>query len=153
MLFQTAFHRVFQPLAQMAHVRFHSRKRVHTRLSEKDRAQRLTRRNTGPSLLRSQLGFVLPAKFLLFHHAFIYIHFPVPCESSLSATAPSQTIFHCVFQLLAQMAHVCFCRRKWVRTLGFRRKIAHKGLHGGTCVPLSSCMLNRSRLAGRLLFA
>ena len=30
MLFQTAFHRVFQPLAQMAHVRFHSRKRVHT---------------------------------------------------------------------------------------------------------------------------
>ena len=38
-------------------------------------------------------------------------------------------------------------------TLGFRRKIAHKGLHGGTCVPLFSCMLNRSRLAGRLLFA
>ena len=28
----------------------------------------------GPSLLRSQLGFVLPAKFLLFRHAFIYIH-------------------------------------------------------------------------------
>ena len=38
-------------------------------------------------------------------------------------------------------------------TLGFRRKIAHNGPHGGTCVPLSSCMLNRSRLAGRLLFA
>ena len=38
-------------------------------------------------------------------------------------------------------------------TLGFPRKITHKGLHGGTCVPLSSCMLNRSRLAGRLLFA
>ena len=34
----------------------------------------------GPSLLRSQLGFVLPAKFLLFRHAFIYIHFPVLCE-------------------------------------------------------------------------
>ena len=47
MLFQTAFHRVFQPLAQMAHVRFHERKRVHTRLSEKDRTQRLTRRNRG----------------------------------------------------------------------------------------------------------
>ena len=30
-----------------AHVRFHRRKRVHTRLSEKDRTQRLTRRNTG----------------------------------------------------------------------------------------------------------
>ena len=48
-LFQTAFHRVFQLLAQMAHVRFRSRKRVHTRLSEKDRTQRLTRRNTGIS--------------------------------------------------------------------------------------------------------
>ena len=34
----------------------------------------------GPSLLRSQLGFVLPAKFLLVRHAFIYIHFPVLCE-------------------------------------------------------------------------
>ena len=38
-------------------------------------------------------------------------------------------------------------------TLGFRRKIAHNGTHGGTCVPLLSCILNRSRLAGRLLFA
>ena len=28
----------------------------------------------GPSLPRSQLGFVLPAKFLLFRHAFIYIY-------------------------------------------------------------------------------
>ena len=31
----------------MAHVRFHERKRVHTRLSEKDRTQGLTRRNRG----------------------------------------------------------------------------------------------------------
>ena len=31
----------------MAHVRFHERKWVHTRLSEKDRTQRLTRRNRG----------------------------------------------------------------------------------------------------------
>ena len=37
------------PPAQTAHVRFRSRKRVHTRLSEKDRTQRLTRRNTGVS--------------------------------------------------------------------------------------------------------
>ena len=37
--------------------------------------------------------------------------------------------------------------------LTFANRIAHKGSHGGTCVPLSSCMLNRSRLAGRLLFA
>ena len=48
-LFQTAFHRVFQLLVQMAHVRFHGRKRAHTRLSVKDRTQGLTRRNTGIS--------------------------------------------------------------------------------------------------------
>ena len=35
------------PPAQTAHVRFHERKWVHTRLSEKNRTQRLTRRNTG----------------------------------------------------------------------------------------------------------
>ena len=46
-LFQTASHPVFQLLAQMAHVCLHSRKRVHTRLSEKDRTQALTRRNRG----------------------------------------------------------------------------------------------------------
>ena len=46
-LFQTAFHRIFQLLPQTAHVRFHRRKRVHTRLSEKDRTQGLTRRNRG----------------------------------------------------------------------------------------------------------
>ena len=46
-LFQTASHPVFQLLAQMAHVCLHPRKRVHTRLSEKNRTQRLTRRNRG----------------------------------------------------------------------------------------------------------
>ena len=45
----TVSHPVFQLRSQTAHVRFHRRKRVHTRLSEKDRTQRLTRRNTGPS--------------------------------------------------------------------------------------------------------
>ena len=35
------------PPAQTAHVRFHERKWVHTRLSEKDCTQRLTRRNRG----------------------------------------------------------------------------------------------------------
>ena len=46
-LFQTTFHPGFQLLVQMAHVRFRGRKWVHTRLSEKDRTQRLTRRNRG----------------------------------------------------------------------------------------------------------
>ena len=37
----------FQLLSQMAHVCFHRRKWVHTRLSEKDRTQGHTRRNRG----------------------------------------------------------------------------------------------------------
>ena len=70
----------------------------------------------GPSLPWPQCGFVLPAKSLLFRHAFVYIYFPVLCEPSLSATALSQTIFHRVFQLLVQTAHVRFHERKWVHT-------------------------------------
>ena len=35
-LFQTTFHPDFQLLSQMAHVRFHGRKRVHTRLCSKE---------------------------------------------------------------------------------------------------------------------
>ena len=38
------------------------RKRVHTRLSEKNRTQGHTRRNRGSSSLQTQHGFVLPAK-------------------------------------------------------------------------------------------
>ena len=43
----TAFHRIFQLLAQTAHVCFRGRKWVHTRLSEKNRTQGFTRRNRG----------------------------------------------------------------------------------------------------------
>ena len=39
----------------------------------------------GLSLLRTQRGFALPVKSILFRHAFIYIHFPVLCEPSPSA--------------------------------------------------------------------
>ena len=66
------------------------------------------------------------AKFLLVLHAFIYIHFPVHCEpstpaeeknlSKLPSQTLSQTIFHRVFQLLPQTAHVCFHSRKRVHT-------------------------------------
>ena len=47
--------------------------------------QRLTGRNTGPSLPRPQRGFALPVNSFLFRHAFIYIHFPILCEPSPSA--------------------------------------------------------------------
>ena len=83
-------------------------------------AQRIAHKGThaeaGAFSPLATVGFVLPAKSLLFHHAFVYIHFPVLCEPSLSATALSQTIFHPDFQLLAQTAYVCFHRRKWVHT-------------------------------------
>ena len=46
-LSQTIFHRVFQLLAQMAHVRSHRRKWVHPRFCSEDRTQGHTRRNRG----------------------------------------------------------------------------------------------------------
>ena len=46
-LFPAASYPDFQLLTQTAHVCFRRRKRVHTRLSEKDRTQRLTRRSRG----------------------------------------------------------------------------------------------------------
>ena len=48
-LSKTTSHPDFQLLAQMAHVRFHGRKWVHTRPCSKDRTQRHTRRNRGVS--------------------------------------------------------------------------------------------------------
>ena len=125
----------------MAHIRFRSRKRVHTRLSEKDCTQRLTRRNRGPSLPRPQHGLELPAKFLLFRHAFIYIHFPVHCEPSLSAERkirrncrhkfyPS-AVPHCVFNFSHKRPTFAFTGESEY-TLGFRRRIAHSGLHAET---------------------
>ena len=47
----------------------------------------------------------------------------------LPAQVLSQIVFHPVFQPLAQMAHVCLHSESGY-TLGFRRKIAHKGTHG-----------------------
>ena len=46
-LFQTASYSDFQLLLQTPHVCFRRRKRVHTRLRQQDRTQRLTRRNRG----------------------------------------------------------------------------------------------------------
>ena len=137
MLFQTASHPVFQLLAQTAHVCFRGRKRVHTRLSEKNHTQRLTRRNRGPSRPRPQRGLVPPAKFLLFHHAFIYIHFPVLCEPPLSAERKIRRNCRHKFypQPLFNFAHkrptFAFTPESGY-TLAFRKKIAHKGTHGET---------------------
>ena len=95
----------------------------------------------GPSLLRSQCGFVLPAKSLLFHRAFIYIHFPVLCGPSLSAEEKKSAKMPP--QLCPQPFLIAFFNfaHKWPTfaftgeseyTLGSLRKIAHNGLHGET---------------------
>ena len=75
-----------------------------------------------PSLPRPQHGLVLPAKFLLVRHAFIYIHFPVLCDphyiksGRVTVTTLPQTVSHPAFQLLLQTAHVCLHSRKRVHT-------------------------------------
>ena len=83
------------------------RRYTHSALGERSHTAAYTPKQ-GPSCPRPQRGFALPVKSILFRHAFIYIHFPVLCGPPSSATAPSQTIFHRVFQPLAQMAHVRF---------------------------------------------
>ena len=52
-------------------------------------------------------------------------------RQKVTVTTLFPTVSHCVFQLLAQMAHVCLHSESGY-TLGFRRKIAHNGSHGET---------------------
>ena len=125
-LFQTAFHRIFQPLAQTAHVRFHRRKRVHPRLSEKDRTQRLTRRNTGlPSLVHSVVLCCRRYPFYSTTLLYTYIsRFSVNPQHQQKRIIRQScchkfyppTAFHRVFQLFSQTPYVCFHGRKWVHT-------------------------------------
>ena len=56
---------------------------------------------------------------------------PANISKKLPAQVLSQIVFHPVFQLLVQMAHVCLHSESGY-TLGFRRKIAHNGSHGET---------------------
>ena len=111
---------------------------------------------TGAFLPSATAWLCLPVKSILFRHAFIYIHFPVLCGPPPSATAPSQTIFHRVFQPLAQMAHVRFHRQKRVharlsekdRTQGLTRR--NRGvLDGGAITTLGAfCTVRKPCVAG-----
>ena len=95
----------------------------------------------GPSLPRPQCGFVPPAKYLIFRHAFIYIHFPVLCGPSLSAEEKKSAKMPP--QLCPQPFLIAFFNfaHKWPTfaftdeseyTLGSLRKIAHSGPHAET---------------------
>ena len=95
----------------------------------------------GPSLSRPQRGLVLPAISLLFHHAFIYIHFPVLCEPSTPAEEKnpaklppqrcSKPLFIAFFNFSHKRPTFAFTSESG-HTLGSRRKIAHNGSHGET---------------------
>ena len=117
-LFQTAFHPDFQPLSQTAHVRSHSRKRVHTRLSEKDRTQRLTRRNRGlpfcdhSAALCCQRNPFYSTVLLYTYISRFSVNPHHQAEGENQAKLPSltlsPTVSHPVFQLRSQTAHVRF---------------------------------------------
>ena len=94
----------------------------------------------GAFLPRPQCGFALPAKFLLFTRAFIYIHFPVHCEPPLSAerkirrncrrnAVPNR--FSSRFST-SRTNGPCSLSQTKASTLGSLRKIAHSGLHAET---------------------
>ena len=92
----------------------------------------------GPSLPRPQRGFVLPAKFLLFRHAFIYIHFPVLCaphyisrgRKSGKATAIN-FIPKPLFNFLHKRPTFAFTGESGY-ALGSSQRIAHNGTHAET---------------------
>ena len=122
----TVSHPVFQLRSQTAHVRFHRRKRVHTRLRSKDRTQRPTRRNRGlPSLVHSVVLCCRRYPFYSTTLLYTYIsrftvnpHYISRGRKSgkVAVTVLSQTTSRRAFQLLPQTAHVCFHSRKRVHT-------------------------------------
>ena len=122
----------------MAHVRFHRRKWVkHTRLSEKDRTQRITRRNTGlPSLVHSVVLCCRRYPFYSTTLLYTYIsRFSVNTQQQLKRII-RQSCHHKfypqpLFNFSYKRPTFAFTSESG-HTLGFRRRIAHKGLHGET---------------------
>ena len=130
-LFQTVSHPDFQLPSQTPHVCFHSRKRVHTRISKKDRTQRLTRRNRGlPSpghsvALRCQRNPFYSTTLLYTYISRFSVN---PHYQQQFYLRPSFIAF---FNLSHKRPTFAFTSESGY-TLGFRRKIAHKGTHGET---------------------
>ena len=86
-------------------------------------------------------GLCVASELLLFRHAFIYIHFPVHCEPPLSAERKirrncrhkfyPQPFLIPVFNFSHKRPTFAFTGESGY-TLGFRRRIAHSGLHAET---------------------
>ena len=119
--------------AQTAHVCFHSRKRVHTRLSEKDGTQRLTRRNRSlPSPGHSTVLCCQRNSFCSATLLYTYI-------SRFSVTPHYQQQFYLrpsfitFFNFSHKRPTFAFTGESGY-TLAFANRIAHSGLHGETGV-------------------
>ena len=115
----------------MAHVCLHSRKRVHTRLSEKDRTQRLARRNRGlPSLDHS--AALCRQRNTLYSATLLYTYI-----SRFSVTPHYQQQFYLrpsfitFFNFSHKRPTFAFTSKSGY-TLGFAQRIAHSGLHAET---------------------
>jgi len=134
-LSQTVSHPDFQLLPQTAHVRFHEQKWVHTRLSEKDRTQRLTRRNRGlpapghSRAFRCQRNLsVIPLDSTVLLYTYISRFSVKPhYQQQLYLRPPLVMFFNFphkrpTFALTPESGY----------TLGSLRKIAHSGTHGET---------------------
>ena len=134
-LSQTVSHPDFQLLPQTAHVRFHEQKWVHTRLSEKDRTQRLTRRNRGlpapghSRAFRCQRNLsVIPLDSTVLLYTYISRFSVKPHYQQQLYLRPPLVMF---FNFPHKRPTFAFTSESGY-TLGFRRKIAHKGTHGET---------------------
>ena len=132
-LFQTASYPDFQLPSQTPHACFHR----HTRLSEKDRTQRLTRRNTGlPSLVHSVVLCCRRYPFYSTTLLYTYIsRFSVNPQHQQKRII-RQSCHHKfypqpLFNFSYKRPTFAFTSESG-HTLGFRRRIAHKGLHGET---------------------
>ena len=141
MLFQTASHPVFQLLAQMVHVCLHPRKRVHNQLSEKNRTQRLTRRNRGlPSLDHS--AALCRQRNTLYSATLLYTYI-----SRFSVNPQHQQkrkiCQSCRLKLYLRPSFIAFFNFSHKRptfaftvesgyTLAFANRIAHNGTHSET---------------------
>ena len=109
-------------VCKTVHVRFRTRKRVHTRLSEKNRTQGHTRRNRVlPSLGHSaalccQRNSFYSATLLYTYISRFFVNPQHQQKRKIRQSYHHKFYPPTAFQLLAQTAHVCFHRRKWVHT-------------------------------------
>ena len=136
-LFQTAFHCVFQLLAQAANVCFRGRNRVHTRLRQQDRTQGLTRRNRSlPSLdhsaaLRCQRNSFCSAALLYTYISRFSVNPQHQQKRIIRQSCHHKFYPQPLFNFSYKRPTFAFTSESGY-TLGSRRKIAHSGSHGET---------------------